>query len=193
MASPTPSAQTSLSEVALGLVVERPGKASEVFARLNERLGAAQFTEQAVRNALRRLEEQELVRLAGEVYVGTPGGVERFERWLSESLSLPPVREELLAKVVLCRVENLPRMIAAIRDEEAGCLAKVGDLNRVLREERRIVERVTARGRYVVMAGAELAWWESRITWLQRLRGDLEEERDRLRAGSPPGSPPPGV
>ncbi len=182
-----------MSDVALGLVVERPGRTSEVFARLNERLGATQFSEQAVRRALGRLEERKLVRLAGEVYVATSVGVKRFQAWLWASLSLPPVREELLAKVALCRVEDLPRMIAAIRDAELGCVSMVAGLNRVLREERGIMERVTARRRHVVLVGAELAWWESRITWLQRLRGDLEEERQRLRAESPPGSLPPGV
>jgi hypothetical protein len=192
MASPTPRAQTSLSDVALGLVVERPGRTSEVFARLNERLGATQFSEQALRKALRRLEERKLVCLAGEVYVATSGGVERFQKWLWASLSLPPVREELLAKVALCRVEDLPRMVVAIRDAELGCVSMVADLNRVLREERRMVERVTARRRYMVVVGAELAWWESRIVWLQRLRGDLEEERRRLRAESASG-PPPGA
>ena len=192
MASPTPRAQTSLSDVALGLVVERPGRTSAVFARLNERLGATQFSEQAVRRALRRLEERQLVRVADEVYVGTPAGVERFQEWLSASLSLPPMREELLAKAALCRTEDLPRLIAAILDAEHGCVSRVADLNRVLRDERRLVGRMVERRRYVVVAGAELVWWEARIMWLQRLRGDLEEERGLLaRKGA--GSPPPGV
>ena len=189
MASPTPSAQTSLNDVALGLVVERPGKSGEVVARLKERLGSTQFTEQAVRKALERLEQQGLVRLAGEVYVATESGVERFGEWLWASLSLPPVREELLAKVALCRPQDLPRLIAVVRDAELACVSMVNDRNRALREERRIVERVSARRRYVVVAGAETAWWEARITWLQGLRGSLEEEWKMFQAESGASSP----
>jgi DNA-binding PadR family transcriptional regulator len=178
MASPTPVGQTSLNDVALGLVVERPGRTADVVARLNERLGATQFTEQAVLRALQRLEGRGFLQLAGGEYVATERGVKRFEEWLWASLSLPPVREELLAKVALCRVENLPRMIEVIRGAEHACVSMVTDLHRVLREERRVAERATTgqRRRYLVLVGAERAWWEARIVWLQRLREDLEEE-----------------
>jgi DNA-binding PadR family transcriptional regulator len=195
MPSPTPRAQTSLTDVALGLVVERPGRSSEVVARLNERLGATQFTEQAVRKALRQLERQGLVRLENGEYLATAMGVAQFERWLWASLSLPPVREELLAKVALCRVEDLPRLIAVVRDVEFACVSRVGDLNRVLRERRRVAERVRGHHprRVVVVMGAEVAWWEGRIKWLQRLRGDLAEEWEQFQGESPPGSSPRGA
>lgn len=189
MASPTPRAQTSLNDVALGLVVERPGSRGKVVARLNERLGSTQFTEQAVLKALQRLEQQGLVRLADGEYVATERGVERFEEWLWASLSLPPVREEMLAKVALCRPQDLPRLIDVVRGAELACVSMVDDLNRALREERRIVERVRARQRYVVVAGSEVAWWEARIMWLQRLRGDLEEEWRRFQVESGASSP----
>ncbi len=88
MASPTPRAQTSASEVALGLVIEQPATSSGVAQRLNEYLGSTQFAVQAVSKALRRLEEQGFVRSADGVYVATPRGTEHFRDWLSASLPL---------------------------------------------------------------------------------------------------------
>jgi DNA-binding PadR family transcriptional regulator len=192
MASPTPRAQTSASEVALGLVIEQPATSSGVAQRLNEYLGSTQFAVQAVSKALRRLEEQGFVRLADGVYVATPRGIEHFRDWLSASLPLPPLREELLAKVALCRVEDLPRLIGVVRDAEFACLAMVGDLNGRVRAERRIVEGVAQwrRRACVVVMGGDLAWWEARITWLQNLRGQLEEEWRRFQGESGAASSP---
>jgi len=192
MASPTPRAQTSASEVALGLVIERPATSSGVAQRLNEYLGSTQFAVQAVSKALRRLEEQGFVRSADGVYVATPRGTEHFRDWLSASLPLPPLREELLAKVALCRGEDLPRLIGSVRDAEFACLAMVGDLNRRMREERRILEGVVQwrQRACVIVMGGDLAWWEARITWLQNLRGQLEEEWQRLQGESGAASSP---
>jgi DNA-binding PadR family transcriptional regulator len=186
MASPTPRAQTSVGEVALGLVVERSATSAGVAQRLNECLGSTQFAVQAVSRALQRLEKQGFVRLAEGEYVATPRGVERFKDWLSGSLPLPPVREELLAKIALCRVQDLPRLIGVVRDAELACLAMVGDLNRRVCEERRIVEGVGEwrRRACVVVMGGDRAWWEARITWLQNLRGELEGEWRRFQAES---------
>ncbi len=193
MASPTPRAQTSAGEVALGLVIEQPATSSGVAQRLNEYLGSTQFAVQAVSKALRRLEEQGFVRLAGDSeYVATPRGIEHFRDWLSSSSPLPPVREELLAKIALCRVEDLPRLIGEVRDAEFACLAMVGDLNRRVREERRIIDGVEQwrRRACVLVMGGDLSWWEARITWLQNLRGELEEEWRRFQGESGAASSP---
>ena len=192
MANPTPRGQTSTNEVALGLVIEQPGTSAGVAQRLNAYLGSTEFTVQAVSKALERLEEQGFVRLADGEYVATPRGVERFRAWLSASLPLPPVREELLAKIALCRVEDLPRLIGVVRDAELACLGMVNDLNERVREERRIVERVAEwrRRACVVVMGGDLAWWEARITWLENLRGKMEEEWRRFQAESGAVSPP---
>jgi DNA-binding PadR family transcriptional regulator len=184
MPSPTPRSQTSANEVALGLVIEQPATSYRVALRFNERLGSAQFTVQTVERALQRLEDRRFVRSAGGEYVATPRGVEHFTDWLSASLPLPPVREELLAKIALCRAEDLPRLIGGLRDAEMGCVGLVGDLNRRVREERKAVAMVKdwrRRSCVMVMRG-DLAWWEARIKWLQNLRGDLEEEWQRYQA-----------
>jgi DNA-binding PadR family transcriptional regulator len=187
MASPTPRSHTSASEVALGLVVERPGTSSRVAQRLNERLGSTQFTVQAVSRALGRLEKRGWVHSVDEEYVATPRGVERFRDWLSASLPLPPVREELLAKIALCRIEDLPRLIGVVRDCELACLVMVSDLNERVRRERHAIERVREwpRRKYAVLMGGDLAWWEARIKWLENLRGDLEVELAFFHADSP--------
>jgi DNA-binding PadR family transcriptional regulator len=166
------------------LVIEQPATSTRVAQRLNERLGSTQFAAQTVSKALQRLEERGFVRVAGGEYVATPRGVEHFRNWLSASLPLPPVREELLAKVAFCRVEDLPRLIGVVRDGELACVAMVDDLNRRVREELRAVAAVREwhrRSCVIVMRG-DVAWWEARIKWLENLRGDLEEEWRRFQA-----------
>jgi DNA-binding PadR family transcriptional regulator len=184
MASPTPRSQTPAGEVALGLVIEQPATCSRVVQRLNNRLGSTDFAIQTVSKALKRLEKQGFVRLADGVYVATPRGVEHFKDWLSASLPLPPVREELLAKIALCRVEDLPRLIAVVRESELACVSMVGDLNRRVREERRAVAGVREwrRRTCIVVMSGDRAWWEARIKWLQNLRGELEEEWQHFQA-----------
>jgi DNA-binding PadR family transcriptional regulator len=194
MASPTPRSQTPAGEVALGLVVEQPDTSFRVAQRLNKRLGSTEFATQTVSKALERFEKQGFVRLEDGVYVATPCGVEHFRDWLCTSLPLPPVREELLAKIALCRVEDLPRMIAMVRESELACLGMVGDLNRRVRKERRAVEGVREwrkRTCVVVMSG-DRAWWEARIKWLENLRGDLEEEWRSLQAEQRAAASPQG-
>jgi DNA-binding PadR family transcriptional regulator len=191
MASPTPRSQTSASEVALGLVIERPDTSYRVAQRMKKRLGSTQFADQTVSQALKRLLDQGFVRLAGGEYVATPGGVEHFGEWLYASLPLPPVREELLAKIALCWAEDLPRLIGVVHDAELACTVMVRDLNQRVREERRELAGIQEwrQRACVIVMGGDLAWWEARITWLENLRGDLEEERKLFQAEQPGASP----
>jgi DNA-binding PadR family transcriptional regulator len=192
MASPTPRSQTSASEVALGLVIERPASSSRVARRLRECLGSTQFADQTVSQALKRLVDQGFVRLTAGEYVATQTGNEHFRDWLYGSLPLPPVREELLAKIALCRAEDLPRLIGVVQDAELACTVMVSDLNQRVREERR---ELSGMGEWrqracVIVMGGDRAWWEARITWLENLRGDLEEEWRIFQAEQPPAVSP---
>jgi DNA-binding PadR family transcriptional regulator len=184
MASPTPSAQTSAGEVVLGLVIERPDTGYRVAQRMKERLGSTQFADQTVSRALKRLQQQGLVGMVDGEYVATPRGTEHFREWLCASIPLPPVREELHARIALCRPEDLPRLAGIVRDAELACTVTVRDLNRRVREERRAVESVRdwRQRACVIVMGGDLAWWEARIKWLENLRGELEAEWRRFQS-----------
>jgi DNA-binding PadR family transcriptional regulator len=161
----------SAGVVVLGLLVERPDNGYQLERRLDERLGSAQFGQAAAHHALKRLKKQGFVRLVDGQYVATVGGVEHFERWLRSSTTLPPMREELLARFALCRPKHLPRLIHVIREAELACMAQLEDLNERTREEERSADR---RGwewhmGLAVMTG-DAAWWDARIKWLGDLR-----------------------
>lgn len=182
-------------EIVLGLLVERPDNCYQLDVRLESRFGSAGFTRGMARQAVRRLVDEGLVcpadrsgsrrarggRDAG-VYEATPAGVERFRKWVRASVSTPPVREELHAKIGLCRPCDLPRMIEVVMEAELACTARLQGLNFRLRGRRSSADPGLwpARMELAVSAGDQ-AWWESRISWLQNVRIYLEGELWRLR------------
>lgn len=179
------------SEVVLGLLVRRPANCYQLDRRLSERFGSAEYTRGTARQAVARLVSVGLVCAAGvgdqgvggegvlrtTLYEATPAGVEHFRAWMWESVATPPLREELHAKVALCRSDDLPRMIEVVRGAEMVCAGKLVSLNARIRSRRAGTdpERWEARMDLVVSTGDQ-AWWESRIKWLQRVRMFLEEE-----------------
>lgn len=195
MASATPTAQMSVGLVALGLLIERPDNGYQLEQRLHQRLGASGYAKGAVEHALERLERDgDVLRVEGE-YVATEGGVVRFERWLHASTSLPPLREELLARVALCRPRNMPRMIQVIREAQLACVSQLEAYNAsVLAEEARTDLMGWERHTRCAVLSGEAAWWDARVDWLAQLREGLERALAAHRAEvqaprpGPPGS-----
>lgn len=183
------------SEIVLGLVIEKPSNCYQLDRRLAERFGSASYSDGMARQAMGRLVEQGYVRVAGQdaglasgtgiraratAYEATPTGVEHFREWLWASVSTPPVREELHAKIALCRVEDLPRMVEVVREAEAVCTSKLDGLNWRLRSSRADLDTEDFRVRMgLVVSTGDQAWWESRIKWLQKVRVYLEGECKR--------------
>jgi len=188
-------------EIVLGLVVEQPSNCYQLDRRLAERFGSASYSEGTARHAMGRLLERGYVRSAGgadarmaagrgirgraTVYEATQTGVDRFTEWMWASGSTPPVREELHAKIALCRPGDLPRMVEVVREAEIVCTGKFEGLNWRLRSRRRVLdpEDFRARMSFVVSTGDQ-AWWENRIKWLQRVRTVLEDECNRYQPES---------
>jgi DNA-binding PadR family transcriptional regulator len=186
-------------EVILGLLTEEPSGAYQLDRRLTERFGSVGYTNGMAKQTLKRLHKAGLVRPVDDdaevapkpgvsragviVYEPTSAGIERFRRWMWASVTTPPVREELHAKIALCRPPDLPRMVALVREAETVCVGKLRDLNRDVQARRNDVDpqRWSTRMDLVVSTGDQ-AWWESRISWLQRVHLFLEDEWYRYQA-----------
>jgi DNA-binding PadR family transcriptional regulator len=183
-------------ELVLGLLAERASNCYQLDRRLTERFGSAGYTQGVARQAIGRLVDDGFVRVVGggarlassggglrargTVYEATQAGVERFEQWMWASVSTPPVREELHAKIALCRPADLQRMVAVVREAESVCTGKLQSLNLRVQSCRvdPHLEDFRARMDLVVRTGDQ-AWWDSRIKWLQRVRVYLEDEWKR--------------
>jgi DNA-binding PadR family transcriptional regulator len=202
------SAQTfapSAGKAVLGLLVEQPGNCYQLERRLERRLGSAQFSHGTTYHAVKRLAQKGLIRavegdrstLPARAQAGSPRatayevtaeGIEHFEGWLRASTSMPPVREELLAKIMFCGPADLPRMVEIVREAELACMAQLEDLNERMRRGRRLGgEEWRARMSMIVTSG-DAAWWDARIRWLQALRQYLQREVQRCEAERGPTS-----
>lgn len=189
-------------EVLLGLLVEEPSHCYELDQRLARRFGSADYAHGMATKTIKRLRSEGLVRpvegarraAIGRVrpdaiiFEPTPAGVKRFRDWMWASVAAPPVREELHAKIALCRPSDMPRMIDLVRKAEVVCAGKLQDLNREVRARRIDAdpEQWSMRMDLVVSTGDQ-AWWESRISWLQRVHLFLEKEWQRYQAQSRAG------
>jgi DNA-binding PadR family transcriptional regulator len=166
----------------LGLVIEEPGPAHRLTAKLRQRLSSAEFVDSNVYSALTRLEREGFVRprrgassSTSTDYEATEDGVRHFEQWLFASSSAPPLRDELHMKIALCQPQNLPRMIELVYGQERVCLGRVQELKQTF-ERMRPPDPARWSGLVLVMVrDAELAFWEARLNWLQGVRESLEQ------------------
>jgi DNA-binding PadR family transcriptional regulator len=191
----------------LGLVIEEPGPAYRLTAKLRQRLASAGFVDSNVYSALTRLEREGLIRgvkvhsadgepgaasakkspasgSESQHFEATPAGVRCFEEWLLESTVTPPLRDELHMKIALCQPRNVPRMVDLLYGQELVCIARVREL-RASYEKAQPPEPHRWQGLVMVlMRDAEISFWESRIAWLQGLRASLEQVRDSFESAS---------
>lgn len=207
MAAASPQTVTfSAGDAILGLLIEQPSNSYQLQRRLESRFGTAAFAHGTAYHAVKRLSSQGLIRaiaspegdlalsgsrgpLPATSYEVTPRGVEHFRRWLRASTSIPPVREELLAKISFCGPADLPRMIEIVRDAELACGSQLRALNERMRRERHLTgEDEWRRLMGLIVVAGDHAWWDSRIKWLQDLREYLQREGQRYVAGQEPGS-----
>jgi DNA-binding PadR family transcriptional regulator len=176
----------------LGLVIEEPGPAHRLTAKLRQRLASAEFVDSNVYSALTRLERGGLVRSvesgaagataasASTTYEATPDGVRHFEEWLLASSGAPPLRDDLHMKIALSQPRNIPRLIELIHGQELVCLARVQELKRTFERIRQSESPRWSSLVLVLVRDAELAFWDSRLTWLQGVRESLERMVDEF-------------
>jgi hypothetical protein len=92
----------------------------------------------------------------------------------------PPLRDELHMKIALCRPRNLPRLIEMVSGQESVCLGRLQDLKRLTGETSS--SRDWSAMMRLLATEAEVAFWNSRIDWLQNARALLEQLRDEREA-----------
>lgn len=183
-------------EIILGLLAERPSTCYQLQRLLADRFGSADFSDGMAAKTVARLVRAGQVRMVdletrlatgtvgrGKVgraeapfYEPTPVGIKHFRDWMLASITTPPVREELLAKIALCRPSDLPRMIELVRGAKIVCAARLQEMNLETQRRRRLAkaERFSTRMDVVVSSGDQM-WWESRIKWLQGVQVCLEK------------------
>lgn len=124
-------------------MLERPGYGYALQQQIAQRLGFLGLADTAVYKTLERLEQDAWVEEAGEKEVGrtrrgaprvmyrpTARGVEQFKRWMATPSHRSVLRDELQAKLVLSRPEDLPYLIKAAESQAQECLAELAVLGR---------------------------------------------------------------
>jgi len=204
--APPRKGDLTASVAILGLVVQKTDTVNGLGARLIERFPHAQWSRSVAHNSLPSLEKQGLVRLvehgaerALDRYEATDAGIEEFRDWLRASSAAPlALRDAVHAKLELAAEEDVPDLIAAIREEEEACarefaaassrlnlewqlkrLAPVGDGRSPPGgiEPRSDHDNLGGRVRRALMTD-EAMLWGMRARRLRRLRRELEDTVD---------------
>lgn len=180
----------------LGLVVQKTDTVNSLGARLVERFPHAQWSRSVAHNSLPSLEKQGLVRLiehgaerALDRYEATDAGVEEFRDWLRASSAAPlALRDAVHAKLELAEEEDVPDLIAAIREEEEACAREFAAASSRLNVEWQLKRLGPALGGGPAQSATDLRGrvrralmtdeamlWGMRARRLRRLRRELED------------------
>jgi DNA-binding PadR family transcriptional regulator len=185
----------STRHAVLGLLIEEPDHGYRLARRMQERLGEAQVRSTYIYRLLKELEQDGLIRRAEVeprggrparvVFEATELGERDFGGWMRTPLALTLFFEELLVKIAVSRVEDLPELLVLVRQRERDCLA----LERKLKaSERRPSEQGWSRTTAVMLRNLGIENLQTMTAWLQRMAlamdRAIEEERreQRLRA-----------
>lgn len=158
----------------LGLVIERPNETVAWYASaLAQRFPQARFGKSTAYSALHQMARGrsprvERTHVAGgqdgskDRYEATAAGVDEYQSWMFRPpTASPAVRQALYGRIGLARLEDLPGLIAVIREEEAIATHLYEAANNDLREHE--VRKHNRRGAGKSRADIER---EIRETWL---------------------------
>ncbi|HXA55694.1 MAG TPA: PadR family transcriptional regulator [Solirubrobacteraceae bacterium] len=204
--APPRKGDLTASVAILGLIVQRTDTVNGVGTRLIERFPHGQWSRSVAHNSLTSLEKQGLVQMvtrgaerALDRYEATDAGAEEFRDWLRASSAAPvALRDAVHAKLELAAEEDVPDLIAAIREEEEACAREFAAASSRLnvawqlkrlgpaREQGRAAGRdqpqppgnaLGGRVRRALMTD-EAMLWGMRARRLRRLRHELEDTID---------------
>lgn len=194
--APPRKGDLTASMAILGLVVQKIDTVNSLGARLVERFPHAQWSRSVAHNSLPSLEKQGLVRLvehgaerALDRYEATDAGIEEFRDWLRASSAAPlALRDAVHAKLELAEEEDVPDLIAAIREEEEACAREFAAASSRLNVEWQLKRLGPANGAGPAQSTTDLRGrvrralmtdeamlWGMRARRLRRLRRELED------------------
>jgi DNA-binding PadR family transcriptional regulator len=203
--APPRKGDLTASMAILGLVVQKSDTVNGVGARLVERFPHAQWSRSVAHNSLPSLEKQGLVRMvergaerALDRYEATDAGTQEFRDWLRASSAAPvALRDAVHAKLELAAEEDVPDLIAAIREEEEACAREFAAARSRLNVEWQLKRLGPPRLAGAAARGAERSprselgdrvrralmtdeamLWGMRARRLRRLRRELEDTVD---------------
>ncbi|MGH2852993.1 MAG: PadR family transcriptional regulator [Solirubrobacteraceae bacterium] len=190
----------STRHAVLGLLIEEPDHGYSLARRIQERLGEAQVRSTYVYRLLKELEQDGLIRRAEVeprgrrparvVYEATELGERDFGGWMRAPLALTLFFEELLVKIAVSRVEDLPELLVLVRQRERDCLAmerKLKEPDRPPAAEAHSPGEGWSRTTAVMLRNLGIDNLQTMTAWLQRMAlamdRAIEEERraQRLR------------
>ena len=192
--APSRKGDLTASMAILGLVVQKADTVNGLGTRLVERFPHAQWSRSVAHNSLPSLEKQGLVRMveqgaerALDRYEATDDGVQGFREWLRTSSAAPiALRDAVHAKLELAGEEDVPDLIAAIREEEEACALEFAAASSRLNVEWQLKRLrppsgtdLGSRVRSALMTD-EAMLWGMRARRLRRLRRELEDPVEEI-------------
>jgi DNA-binding PadR family transcriptional regulator len=154
----------------LGMLVERPSHGYELANRLERQLGPSwTINRMTVYRTLRALEAEGLLwaepsdgqRLDhGTVFRATPLAEPAMTSWLEGSHPLQDARAQLQAKMVVARIEDLPRLLIGLDRYERALFAREAEIKAGLppRQSLRAAMMYLVRDASIKEIRAELLW-----------------------------------
>jgi DNA-binding PadR family transcriptional regulator len=190
---PPPKGNFAATNVVLSLFVGQPETVGSIRRRLRREYADAHWSRSIVDHAIPALESQGFITLieAGKklqdwIYEITAAGREEFRRWVRESSRRPaPIREPLLLWIEHSTPDELPALLAIIKETEEAAKQKLAIAKRRLDAER---ERGmfgpsdssdwNGRIRYAIYHDRVL-YWHGRVARFLAMRQILRAQRER--------------
>jgi DNA-binding PadR family transcriptional regulator len=192
---PPPKSSLAANKAILSLFLDGPDSLANIRKRLRREYGDARWSRSIVSSTVPSLVEQGHLRLieqgektADNIYEATTKGVKEFRRWIQEFPRAPtPVREPLQLWIEHSTRDELPMLLAVIRESEQAALREVDEAQRRLNNERMLGRLGPADGsdwpghmRYVIHSD-RVMYWQYQVTRCTRLRKLLNGDRNQHR------------
>jgi DNA-binding PadR family transcriptional regulator len=186
MAAP-PKGNLAAIKVILSLLLDGPETHANIKKRLRHEYPHASWSRSIVNVSLPALVAQGLIVLIGsgarrgeDLYEITEDGLAEFRRWAREtSRSVGPLRDPLQGWIANSKPEELPRVIATVREVELEASEELFAAQQRLNSERTLGRCGPSDGsdyqgrvHYAILMDS-VKYWEQRITRCKQLRQNL--------------------
>ncbi len=191
MAAP-PKGNLAAIKAVLSLLLDGPETQASIKKRLRRDYQHANWSRSIVNSSLPALVAQGLIVLIGtgerreeDVYEITDVGIAEFRRWVRESSRLiGPLRDPLQMWIENSKPEELPLIIATVREVELEARGKLSEAQAHLNSERQLGRCGPADGsdhrgrlRFAMLFNA-VKHWDQEIERLKTLRANLRGSRE---------------